>query len=688
LKVLVPLNGSAEKISAEPKGISAEPERHHLRDFQGIEAKTMTTAILQDLRQNGITFNFDGENLQAKGPQAKINEFLPLIKENKPEILKALAERKQSEKDPVSYIDTRDGLFDVEPYIQENGIKKLFVDTETTGLDPLSNDLCLIQIKAGEKVFLIDIGKIGTSDRLGFHLHGIETLLEDKDILKVFHNAVFDLKFLQYHLFQKIRFRNIFDTFLAEKVLTAGLKSGCSLKAVAKKYLNIEMDKAEQTGFKKGQDLTEDQIKYAVNDVEVLSGIFEKQKLELLQAGLIPTARLEFSIIPAVVEIELHGIEIDTQKLEVLKDVLTKERDKLHETLTRLCSGIADEDSQGDLFGRKKEINFNSPVQVKKILSKMGHKVDSTGIETLEKLDSDFARNMVKYRKASKLLSSFVEPLPKHINPKTGRIHPEFPQMGTDTGRFTCQNPNLQQIPHDQEWRDLFTARPGYKILTADYSQIELRIMAEFSQDKAFLEAYRKGIDLHTRTASDVFQVSIDQVTKDQRNVAKTINFGLCYGMTQKGLSSRLNITEDKAQEFIKAYYKAYPVVKNTLDRLGVKAVKEGHSQTVLGRKRYFPKAGSFGQEKAIERKGRNTPIQSTCGDILKKAVFYIQDEIWNMPAWIINLVHDEVVLEFREDGEEIMKAITEECMVKAGRDFLKSVPVEVDITVDNVWRK
>ena len=648
----------------------------------------MGTGILQELRQNGITVISDGENLQAKGPNDKIQGFLPVIKENKPQIIKALAEKKVMAEEPITYIDTAEGLFDVEPYIKENNIKKLFMDTETTGLDPLTHDLCLIQIRAGKKVFIIDAGKIGAGHHLGFHYSGLEMILEDEETLKVFHNAVFDLKFLQCYLFPEIRFRNIFDTFLAEKVLTAGIKSGCSLKAVAKKYLSIEMDKSEQTGFKKGQDLTEDQIHYAVNDVEVLEGVFEKQKLELLQAGLIPTARLEFSIIPAVVEIELHGIEIDTQKLEVLKDALTKERDELQKELTRLCSGIADEDSQGDLFGREKQINFNSPAQVKKILSKMGQRVDSTGIGTLEKLDSDFARAMVKYRKTSKLLSSFVDPLPKHINQKTGRIHPEFSQMGTDTGRFTCQNPNLQQIPHDQEWRDLFTARPGYKILTADYSQIELRIMAEFSQDKAFLEAYRKGIDLHTRTAADVFQVPIDQVTKDQRSAAKAINFGLCYGMTQKGLSARLNISEEKAQEFITAYYKAYPVVKNTLDGLGMKAVKEGHSITVLGRKRYFQKPDSFGLEKAIERKGRNTPIQSTCGDILKKAVFYIQDEIWNLPAWIINLVHDEVVIEFREDGEEIMRVVAEECMVKAGRDFLKLVPVEVDISVDNVWRK
>ena len=647
----------------------------------------MSAALLTELKQSGIDLQIDGGNLKAEGPEDKLKEFSPAIRENKAEIIAALAEKKVWEQETVSYIDTLDGLFDVEPYIQDHEIKKLFMDTETTGLDALSDELCLIQIKAGEKVFIVDVGKIGTGHENGFHYSGLEMLLEDKEILKVFQNAVFDLKVLKHQLFPKIRFRNIFDTFLAEKVLTAGTKAGCSLQAIAKRYLNIEMSKEEQTSFKVGQDLSEEQLKYAVNDVDVLPGIFEKQKLALFKAALIPTARLEFSIIPSVVEIDLEGVALDTEKLEKLKGGLAKKCSELHQTLSEMVEKHR-EPIEGNLFGNKKAVNFNSPKQVKAILVKMGHNVKSTRIETLEKLDSDFARAMIKYRKTSKLLSSFVEPLPKHINSKTGRIHPEFKQMGADTGRFTCENPNLQQIPKEQEWRDLFVARPGYKILTADYSQIELRIMAEFSQDKAFLDAYRKGTDLHTKTAADVFQVPMDQVSSDQRSAAKAINFGLCYGQGSKGLSEKLDISEGKAQEFITAYFKAYPVVKNTLDRLGMKAVKEGHSQTVLGRKRFFQKPDSFGQEKAIERQGRNTPIQSTCGDILKKAIYYIQDQIWNMPAWIINLVHDEIVIEFREDGEEIMRAVAEECMVRAGRDFLKLVPVEVDITVDNVWRK
>ena len=180
-------------------------------------------------------------------------KFLPVIKENKTELLKALAEIKQREKEPVSYVQDADDLFGVEDFIYKNEIRKLFMDTETTGLDLFENELCLLQIKAGEKVFIIDIGKIGTGHRLEFHYHGIERILEDERILKIFHNAKFDLKFLKYHLFknQVLITRNLYDTFIAEKVLTVGIgkRGDHSLKAVARKYLNTEMDKEQQNDF-------------------------------------------------------------------------------------------------------------------------------------------------------------------------------------------------------------------------------------------------------------------------------------------------------------------------------------------------------------------------------------------------------------------------------------------------------
>jgi DNA polymerase-1 len=337
---------------------------------------------------------------------------------------------------------------------------------------------------------------------------------------------------------------------------------------------------------------------------------------------------------------------------------------------------------------KENSINFNSPVQVKSILHKLGYPVESTSTKILKKIDDPFAQTLVKHRKNSKLISSFINKLPNHINSVTGRIHPEFHQLGPEAGRFTCQNPNLQQIPKVQTWRDLFKAPEGYKILTADYSQIELRIMAEYSQDPAFLEAYRTGKDLHSKTAADMFNVTIDQVTKEQRNIAKTINFGLCYGMTSKGLSESLNIDSDRAEHFINQYFRTYPQVKVTLQQLGMKAISTGYATTLLGRKRYFKAANSFGAQKSLERKGRNTPIQGTCADILKKAIDYLQHSLTEHDAKIINLVHDEIVVEVRKDQVEKVKGIIEKDMVQAGQDFIKSIPVEVDIIVDNVWRK
>lgn len=185
-----------------------------------------------------------------------------------------------------------------------------------------------------------------------------------------------------------------------------------------------------------------------------------------------------------------------------------------------------------------------------------------------------------------------------------------------------------------------------------------------------------------------MFDVPIDQVTKDQRDVAKTINFGLCYGMSSIGLSERLNIAQDKAEDFINAYFKAYPKVKDTLQNLGMKAVMRGHSITLGGRKRYFKPANSLGAQKSLERKGRNTPIQGTCADIVKRALQRLRPGLRGYDVKIINLVHDEIVLEVIEAQVEEVKGIVEKNMVEAGNDYIKTVPIIVDITADQMWRK
>ena len=648
--------------------------------------------ILRDFDVS-VTLSPKGGNLILDGEANVIQEHLPVVREHKDAVI-ALLKKKT---DPVhvgekEVIFVRDeySLFDMEQYIYENEIKKVFVDSETGGLDPFLSDLVLIQLMAGSKVFLIDTGMIPADHRKAFFYDGLERILEDKTILKVFHNGLFDLKFFKYRLFDNngVRFKSLFDTMLAEQLLTAGIskRGNHSLKALCRKYLSIELDKGLQTSFLPGKPLTKEQIRYAVEDVKLLEAIFRIQSAAIAEAGLTETALLEFGITPAIVNIELAGVRLDTKKLEAMKVLLLCEEKRLEQQLSEIVAASRPLKQQ-ELFART-TINFRSPVQVNQLLNDFGFDVAGTGTEILEKIDHPFTKALLEYRKVSKLLSSFCDKLPKHIHPKTGRIHPEFFQLGTEAGRFTCQNPNLQQIPHDQEWRDLFSAPEGRKIITADYSQIELRILAEFSQDPAFVEAYHNNQDLHSRTASEMFNVPIDQVNKDQRGIAKTINFGLCYGMSSKGLSERLNIPGEKAEAFINQYFRAYPKVKKILQDLGMKAVTDLCSITLGGRKRYYLATDSFSGQKALERKGRNTPIQGTCGDILKKAILYLWDSLKDYDAKMVNLVHDEIVVEVREDQAEEVRDIVKRDMIRAGRDYIKSVPVEVEIKIDTRWRK
>lgn len=560
-----------------------------------------------------------------------------------------------------------------EAFLDQNKLTELFIDIETTGLDPFSGDVILVTVMGRGNAFLIHLIRMDVVSRL--HVSNIlHRVLENPSIVKVFHNGKFDLKFIKHQVLsgRKTLIQNLFDTYLAERILRAGFsaKDGYSLGALARKYLNHDLKKDEQTTFTEA-DFTQAQIEYAVNDVKVLEPIYKRQIEELKKSDLLGVAALEFSILPAVADIELAGMMIDLSKLQSLKIECEKDQCTKLSELRRWVE-------------TPEEVNFNSPVQVKRILAGIGLDVINTRISTISRIDHPFAKALMEYRKNTKLLTSFVNCLPACINQRTGRIHPEFFQLGTATGRFTCQKPNLQQIPRDQDWRSLFVAREGYLILTADYNQIELRILAEYSQDEALLEAFRNGEDLHKQTAAVIFEIPLEQVSKDQRDIAKKINFGLYYGMTSGGLAETLFIDVERAERFINNYFRAYPGVKETLTRLGLKALMEHCSKTMLGRKRFYADPNDYG----IERKGRNTPIQGTCGDIIKKALQYLMVDLMPYDAEIINLIHDELVIEVKEDHVDRVRNIVKHSMVRAGTDLLKSVPVTVETSVAKVWRK
>jgi DNA polymerase I-like protein with 3'-5' exonuclease and polymerase domains len=310
--------------------------------------------------------------------------------------------------------------------------------------------------------------------------------------------------------------------------------------------VGIELNKDLQNSFKSGVEPTLDQLQYCVLDVLVLETIHQIQREILIEENLIRTASLEFAIIPTIAQIELNGMTLDQMKLERLKAGLVSQFAEVESAMNEQVRKLNFE------CGKPQELPcYNSPLQMIKILNELGYEVKSSAAGVLSRLDHPFANNLMKYRKLSKLLNSFANSLPQFINPETGRVHQSIFQLGIVTGRTSSSSPNLQQMPKQQEWRDLFIARPGYKLITADYSQIELRILAEYSQDTKLLFAFRQGIDFHALTAAEIFWTPIKEVTKWQQDAAKAVNFGIVYGMSPYSLAEQLGVGIRKAKGFI-----------------------------------------------------------------------------------------------------------------------------------------
>ena len=408
-------------------------------------------------------------------------------------------------------VNDRRTLLEMGEFFATSASKQVFLDTETTGLDPYTSQLVLIQIMAGQKVFLLEVDEIQASKDEELALPGgIQRILGDSGIVKVFHNAKFDLKFIKHHLFGRhpLKINNLFDTYIAENLLFAGLlpkpKKGepgpCSLQKLTEKYLGQEMSKEEQCSFLPHEPLTPTQIKYAVKDVEVLERIFGEQIQLLRQKNLVQVALLEFSIIPAVADIELNGVVVDQSRMELMRKKCEERLDGLRTALAEQVQGIPLPTPKSK--PKKEGFNPNSPTQVKHVLAHLGIRVDSTAKKELEKINHPFARLMIEHRESAKLLSSFLEPLPTRIH-NDGRIHPEFLQTGTEGGRFSCQKPNLQQIPKEQEWRDLFVGsrlQDHHRRLQPDRAQDSGRILPR----PGFPRGFRAGQDLHRERFRDV----------------------------------------------------------------------------------------------------------------------------------------------------------------------------------------
>jgi len=462
-----------------------------------------------------------------------------------------------------------------------------------------------------------------------------------------------------------------------------------TLDAVTKDRLNIELNKDEKLRQSfKGQELTKEQINYAAMDVAVLPAIYKQQQTQLKEFGLENVFEIEMSCIPATVWLELSGLPLD---MEGLKKVQGEIKKKIEDAELKVKTIIKESGYKNlDLFGLP-VVNLDSPIQLLGVMRGLGLKIDSTGDEVISGIDHPIGKAIKEYRKQQKLLTGFILKYPGHINKVSGRIQPSFNQYGANTGRFTSSKHNMQQVPHDKSIRALFKAGVGNKIITADYSQIELRIIAEVSQEPKFLEIYKNNRDLHRLTASLILKKPESVITKDERQQAKAINFGFAYGLGAQSFKEKtkndydIDISIEQAQEFRNTFFKNYPVLASYLQTAARTALRQQQIRNKSGRIVKFEPGLEAWQ---YENMGRNTPIQSLSADITKMAMGRLYHKLKPFNAKLINAVHDELVFEVQEDRVTEAARIIKDEMEAAGREFLKSIPCIVEVVMGESWQK
>jgi DNA polymerase-1 len=396
--------------------------------------------------------------------------------------------------------------------------------------------------------------------------------------------------------------------------------------------------------------------------------------------------RIELPLARVLADMELKGVLLDTEYLGELSKILEVSLSQIEGSIYNLA---------GETF------NINSPKQLAYILfeklklppikkTKTGYSTDAEVLAQLAN-ESEICARLLEYRELTKLKSTYVDALPKLVNPYTKRLHTTFTQVGTSTGRLASMEPNLQNIPIrseiGKEIRKAFIAPPGYKLISADYSQIELRILAHLSGDPILIEAFERGIDIHSQTASKLFGVRPEEVTPNMRRMAKTINFGIIYGMSDYGLSKELGIHKREAASYIENYFNTYKVVKEFLDGLKREALEKGYVRTMFNRRRYIPqlKSNNKTERELGERLAVNTPIQGSAADLIKLAMVNLYDilKVKGLDASIILQIHDELLVEVKEDEAEEVADIVKEAMETV---YPMKVPITVELGIGDNW--
>jgi len=580
--------------------------------------------------------------------------------------------------------------------------EEVSVDTETTSKSPMTAELVGTSLSSRlsespqaantENAYYIPLthSYIGVPEQLSkeYVLGQLRDIFENPKIGKIGHNIKYDLIILKN---EKINLKGItFDTMLASYLLNPN-KTNHNLEDVSMTHLalkKLSYNDVTDKGKKNFREVSvEDATKYSGEDAVVSLKLKHLLEPAIKKEGL---ARLfyeiEMPLIEVLADIEMAGIKID---LPLMND-LSKELERELTVLEKRIYFLAGE-----------EFNINSPKQLQEILfEKLGLRTIkktktgfSTNVDVLEQLalEHELPKEILEHRTLSKLKNTYVDALPKLINPETGRLHTSFNQTVTATGRLSSSDPNLQNIPIRGEWgkriREAFIAEKGHLLLSSDYSQIELRILAHLSQDKRLIEVFKNDGDIHTMTACELFGVTPENVTTEMRRRAKTVNFGIVYGISPYGLSQELGITPEEAKLYIDTYFAKHGGVKDYIGKLIQEASEIGYVSTIFGRKRAIPELKSTNKNtrQLGERLAMNTPIQGSAADIIKISMINIWHRLKKegLQTKMLLQVHDELLFEVPIEEKDRTRAMVKEEMEKAVK---LSVPLKVDIGIGKNW--
>ena len=570
--------------------------------------------------------------------------------------------------------------------------KQVCFDTETTNIDARQADLVGISFsyKAREAFYVAIPQEYASAKSI---IHEFISFFQNTGIEKIAHNIKYDLKVLSRYGISLSA--PTFDTMIAHYLINPEARQNMDFLALH--YLNYQAISIETLIGKKGKsqgnmrDLEPSEISdYACEDADItlqLKNIFEKEIKKPHLKDLFYD--MEMPLVEVLMEMEEEGIAIDSKALAVY----SKELD----------STLIDLDSQiKELAGM--EFNTDSPKQMGEVLfeklkisakakkTKTGQYATSEDVLEKHKHDHPIVPLILEYRQLRKLKSTYVDALPTYCDQNDGRIHTNFMQTVTATGRLSSNNPNLQNIPirseKGREIRRAFVSRDkDHKLMAVDYSQIELRIIAALSEDPNMIQSFRDGLDIHAATAAKVYGVSIEEVTREQRSAAKAVNFGIIYGQSAFGLAQNLKISRTEAKEIIDSYFEQYGTIKSYMDKVISQAREEGYVETIMNRRRYLPdiNSGNAIVRGYAERNAINAPIQGSAADIIKMAMISVHAEMKKkqVKSKMILQVHDELVFDVHNSEEELMQDLVRKAMEKAVK---LSVPMEVELSLASNW--